>query len=324
MAGPVQMRLIVLGYLFAGLSSLPSWPGDGASAQETGDPAGSTEEPAEVAPVEGTAEYADLVLDRFAGARGWGSEFVRDGKGDPEALRLIMPLPPEADFGRGRGLESALPPEPAAYRKRFKRLPFKPDAAAVVSFRSIEVGWIAGGLAEAASDGLGAPHLEVHFKTTAALPEPPEPACPDDQEPCDAAPQAAAGPEQQTRRPGRCFLPRNSTPVAETVTPETGLYNLASGPESDPSAAGNPPVAVYGTYDGEIVSLGVLLTSDMLQHAVTEGEFRERLSWPISQPAAYRFSWWPRTVALEYRPDSRVFAVSLEDFSRRDVRETCG
>jgi hypothetical protein len=323
MAGPVEMRLIFLGFLVACLTLLPAWPGAEAIAQETDDAAAAAEEPAEAVPVEGTAEYADLVLDRYADVRGWGAVFVRDGKGDPEALRLLMPKPPDVDSGRGTGPELGLPLEPASYRKRFKRLPFKQDAETVVSFRSIEVGWIAGGLTEAASDGFAAPHLEVHFKTTAALPEQPESACPADQESCEPPTEGASRSEMQTRRPGRCFLPRNATAVTEAATPDTGLYNLASGPEADPSAAGSPPVAVYGTYDGEIVSLGVLLTPDMLKHAVTEGEFRERLSWPISQPAAFRYAWWPRTVALEYRPDSRVFAVSLEDFSRREIRETC-
>jgi len=324
MAGPVQTRLIALAYLLAGMALPWPWQGSGARAQATGDTAAPADEPAEAAPVEGTPAYADLVLDRYAASRGWGAEFVRDGKGDPEALRLLMPRPPGTKTAGRPGSETGLPVEPASYRKRFKSLPFKSGAAELVSFRSIEVGWTAGGLAEAASEGIDGPHLEVHFNTTAVIPEPSETACPDGQDSCDAPARAAAGPGKRNKRPGRCFLPRNATPVAGTATPETGLYNLASGPEPDPSANDDPPVAVYGTYDGEIVSLGVLLTPDMLQHAMDEGEFRERLSWPISQPAAYRFAWWPRTVALEYRPESRVFAISLEDFSRRDVRDTCG
>ncbi len=144
MAGPVQTRLIALAYLLAGMALPWSWQGSGAHAQGTGDTAAPADEPAEVAPVEGTAAYADLVLDRYAAERGWGAEFVRDGKGDPEALRLLMPGPPGAKTAGWPGSETGLPVEPASYRKRFKSLPFKSGVAELVSFRSIEVGWTAG------------------------------------------------------------------------------------------------------------------------------------------------------------------------------------
>jgi hypothetical protein len=251
---------------------------------------------------------------------GWGAEFVRDGKGEPEALRLLMPEPLKGGT-EDKGM-TVMPAEPEGYSRRFKRIPFKAGTGEAVSFRSIEVGWFSGGLPGTGRDGLDAPHLEAHFRTVAAIPEPVDPACTDKQS-CDPPASESAGADQHLARPAGCFLPHNSTPVADAATPRTGLYNLAGETEADPSGPGSVPAVVYGSYDGEIVSLGVMLTLDMLQHAVSEAEFRERLSWPIGQPVAYRYAWWPRTVALEYRPDKRVFAISLEDFARREVSETC-
>ncbi len=265
-------------------------------------------------PVEGSPEWADLIAARFAETDGWETEFVKDGKGDPEAVRLFLPSPLKVGDAAdpGEPVETVLPLEPPGHVSRFKKIPFDDGVEGKVAFRFADIGWNAGG-------GDSRSQVDILFHTgsleeTAATED-----CAADSEDCTPPPTEKEIAKRLADRPPKCFLPAGSKPVAERTTPETGLFNLASGPDNGPEA----PEIIYGTYDDEIVFLGVALMLETLQFAVAEGVLGDRLSWPISQPARYRYSWWPNTIALEYRDDQRRFALSLEDFSKRRVQAAC-
>ena len=77
--------------------------------------------PVEAAPVEGSAEYASLVLERYASGKGWDTEFVRDGKGNPEALPDNFHRPSignnQRPDQRWEYTQSFDPPEPQQFLK---------------------------------------------------------------------------------------------------------------------------------------------------------------------------------------------------------------
>lgn len=320
MIDAVQMRsafVLVWCAAFAGLATC----GQAAHALDFEDEIFGARYPqlTDAPPVEGSAEWADLIVARFAGDKGWGTEFVTDGKGDPEAVRLFLPSPLKlAEEGAGNvgaaADETVLPLSPPAYVNRFKTIGLAKDVDGKVAFRFVNIVWNT-----ARDDETGRPQIDVlfHMRDTEE-PEEKAQCAPENQE-CPPPQSQKEIARRLAARPPKCFLPTGSVPVAEKATPQTGLFNLASGPEADAA----DPVVIYGTYDDEIVFLGVSLTLQTLQFAVDEGLLGERLSWPVSQPSRYRYEWWPRTVALEYRDEQNRFALSLEDFSKRKVRTSC-
>jgi len=320
MIDAVQMRTafaLVWCAAFAGLAACPPE----AQALDFEDEIFGTRypEPAHAPPVEGSAEWANLIVGRFAGDEGWGTEFVTDGKGDPEAVRLFLPSPlKRADEGAGNvgaaADETVLPLSPPGYVNRFKTIGFGKDVDGKVAFRFVDVVWNT-----ARDNETGGPQFDILFRTR-DMEEPAENAqCAPESRDCPTPPSKEEVARRLAAKPPKCFLPSGSVPVAEKATPETGLFNLAAGPETDAA----DPAVIYGTYDDEIVFLGVALSLETLQLAVDEGVLGERLSWPVSQPSQYRYAWWPRTVALEYRDEQNRFALSLEDFSERKVRTSC-
>ncbi len=338
-----QTRARRLAAALAGIALTIAWPLTGAFAagqrtaplpRERVDPhggpadAGSPEaEAADTAPAEGTAEFADLVLDRYGSRKGWGTEFVRDGKGNPEALRLFLPSPLNDGPASGKAkppgaIGTILPLRPQEYLNRFRQVEFRKGVAETVPFRFVEIGWNTEGQPGKRRSGVTGPHFDIHFNISGMVPPNEDGACSADQKACNASKAESA--RRLARRPARCFLPRGSIAVADRPPNVAGLYNLASAPERSDPSAGEQPAVIYGTFDGEIVFLGVSLSVAVLERAAAEADAGERLSWPIRQPRVYRHAWWPRTVALEYRPDQRVFGVSLEDFSKRKVSKTCG
>ncbi len=300
------------------------------SAQPGSAEAETPEDPA-AGPVEGTIEHAELVLQEYASQKGWGTEMVKDGKGNPEALRIFLPSPlkgiPAAgsDTAASPGKpDTVLPLLPQSYLGHFRQVLFKPSVGDLLPFRHVDIVWSTGAETVKADDGFAQPHIDVHF----ARPAPEQAAalkpCPSDDETCAPPSTVAEMAARLSKRPDRCFLPQGIVAIADRTPPETGLYNLASGPEqADADASTDNPNVLYGTFDGEIVFLGASLTLATLQQAAAEANMGERLSWPISQPAKYRYAWWPKTIALEYRPDKGVFALSLEDFSEHEVSLTC-
>jgi hypothetical protein len=286
--------------------------------------------PEDVPPVEGTAGFADLVLNNYATKKGWKTELVKDGKGDPEAVRLFLPSPLAATpASAGAKTDPAapvatiLPLRPQSYRHLFKRIDFRRNVAGTFPFRLAELSWKTDGLLKGGGLNLKTAHFNVHFATIDQQTASPDGPCAEGDETCDNPMTGTEFARRLVDRPGRCFLPQGSVPLTRDAAPESGLYNLASGPGSPDASTSETPIVVYGTFDGDIAFLGVSLTLSVLQHAAAEADTGERLSWPVGQPARYRHAWWPGTVALEYRPDKGLFALSLEDFSKHAVSQSC-
>ncbi len=265
-------------------------------------------------PVKGSAEWADLTAAQFGETVGWETEFVKDGKGDPEAVRLFLPSPLKPGDAGSERVETVLPLEPPGHVIRFKQIPFNDGMEDKVAFRFADIGWNVG------SEGSNVqPQIDILFHIGSPEELGSAEDCAPERTDCKPLPTEGELAKRLADRPPTCFLPSGSVPVAERATAETGLFNLAVGPDSGP----DEPVVIYGTDDGEIVFLGVSITLQTLRLAVDEGSLGDRLSWPISQPMRYRHRWWPDTIALEFRDDQNRFALSLEDFSERTVQITC-
>jgi len=248
------------------------------------------DETEDVAPAVGSALYADLVLDRYASQKGWNTELVMDGKSDPEALRLFLPSPIRGNPVHWKTatpgtIETILPLQPQSYRKIFRQIEFRQGVAERVPFRRVDASWSTTGLPDGSDDSAATPHYQIHFVTTSEAPVAQDTACSADDETCEPVTSKSEMTRRLRNRPGKCFLPRGSMPVAETAAPEIGLFNLASGPEPTDASADENPVIGYGTFDNRIVFIGVSLTLSAFQNAAAQADLGERLSWPISQPA---------------------------------------
>ena len=276
----------------------------------------ATHEVVSAPPVKGSPEWANLIAAQFGEIDGWETEFVKDGKGDPEAVRLFLPSPlkPSDAGSAGDRVETTLPLEPPGHVIRFKKIPFNDGIEDKVAFRFADIGWNVG-----SEGGDVQPQIDVLFHIGSLEELDSVEDCAPERADCEAPPTEDELAKRLADRPPNCFLPSGSVPVVERATAETGLFNLAARPDSGP----DDPVLIYGTYNGEIVFLGVSITLKTLRLAVDEGFLGDRLSWPISQPTRYRHRWWPDTIALEYRADQNRFALSLEDFSERTVQIAC-
>ena len=167
-----------------------------------------------------------------------------------------------------------MPLRPPAYLNRFKQIDFGRGVSKSLPFRFVEIGWSTERPPRQSDTRFSEPHFDIQFHTTG-------------RKQVKKAVEAASG-RRFFDRPDECFLPAGSIAVADAVEPQPGLYNLAG----EIGYSEEEPIIVYGTYDDDIVFLGVSLTLDVFNLAATDFPGRSNNRPPTNMPGGRTRSLW--------------------------------
>lgn len=253
----------------------------------------------------------------YAARPEWKVDITQQSAGmpQPQALRVRVPSP----FSGGTALaNSLLPTEPQSSIYRFKYLEV-PQVQPALPFQLIEVDWNTEGLPRGPNGSFITPHYDFHFYTRSSAFVDTQMNCVTSDKTCDAQKTDYAQMRRFLQLPPAQFMPAKAFADTGSSITAMGLHSLDGTFDFSVASVNHNPVIIYGSFAGEIAFLEASITLYAFSDAMEAAASGQKRTWPIAQPAAYTYPWWPTTLSLEYVPQEQLFYVELGGFEYHEV-----
>lgn len=271
--------------------------------------------------VPATNQYPDSqkAMDIYAANPKWQLEVIKTqhkGQPIPKALRIQVPSPFSC---KNLISNSVLPTLPQSSIYRFKYLTPTEADKRLTPFQLLEVDWNTEGQPRGPNGSFITPHYDFHFYSKSSHFVDNDMNCVSSGKTCDSMKTPYPQMRQFLKVPLGDFVPKGTFTDNDSSITAMGIHNLDGTFNYTVENVNHNPIIIYGSFNGEIAFLEASITLYGFEDAVKQAKLGKKSSWPIHQPLAFAYDWWPETITLEYKAKQDVFYLELTDFKQHPV-----